>query len=80
MNHSENGNEKNQSKKKYGIAFIGIGSEIIAFLLLGVWFGKHLDEKFQLRGLATALSVLSGLTLWIIHLVYLLKKMNRPSE
>ncbi len=67
-------------KAKKGIVFAGMGFELAGLIVGGLFLGKHLDETYDLGGLATgglAFAVLAG---WLIHLVALIKKFQAEDD
>ena len=61
-------------------AFVGIGFEIIALLIVGVWLGGWLDKKFQLNGMGTAGLVILAMVLWFIQLLQMLKNLQNDRD
>lgn len=57
-------------------AFIGMGAEMIALMLLGVYLGGKADQAWSLSGLGMGLGVLLALILWFIHLMIQLKSLD----
>jgi hypothetical protein len=56
---------------------IGLGSELIALIVVAVWVGRYLDEAWSRKGLGVAVAVSSAFVIWIAHLVVLLKAPKR---
>ena len=63
-------------KKVIGIA-LSLGWIIVTNLILGIWGGKYLDEKFQLFPLFTLLGTLIAFVSIGITLYHIWKKLQR---
>lgn len=54
--------------------FIGMGFELVGLILVSVYLGQVIDEKYALGGLAIALSAMGGLGGWVLHLMWVMKR------
>lgn len=59
---------------KKALVFAGMGFELVGLILVGLYVGQLLDEKFSLGGLGTAGLAMLVLASWLWHLVILLKR------
>ena len=65
--------------KKY-VVFISIGFELVAAIMVGIYFSEYLENKFQSKGLITMGVIFLILTGWFIHITYLLKNLNKNDK
>lgn len=61
-------------------AFVSIGFEIVGLILVAVYLGAYLDEKYQLKGLGTGGMVIVALTGWLVRIILMLKKIQSDEE
>ena len=59
---------------KKALVFAGMGFELVGLILVGLYVGQYLDEKFNLGGIGTAGLAMLVLASWLWHLVILLKR------
>lgn len=62
-------------KNKF-IVFVGIGIESVALILSAVWLGQHIDSYLKIRYVFTSVLPIVALVAWIIHVIYMVKKIN----
>lgn len=63
-------------KSKY-IIFVGMGLELVGIILVTLFVGQALDQKFQTKGLIMIGLSLLGLCGWLIQLVTLAKRLDK---
>ena len=66
-------------KKEY-LVFMGMGFELTALIIAGIYFGQHLDKTYSLKGLGVAGGCLLALVLWIFHLLRLVYRLNKSEN
>lgn len=59
------------------IVFTGIGFELIGLIIGSVYLGSFLESKYSLKGLWTAIFIIISMVAWIIHIVIMLKKVQK---
>ena len=59
---------------------MGLGFELLAVTVIGVYLGQYIDKTYEIKGLATVGLVLGGLGGWAYHLVVLIKKYEREKQ
>ncbi len=62
--------------RKY-LVFVGIGFELVAIILGCIYLGMKLDEKYEGNGMFLVGMSLLGLAGWLIHIVRLLKYLEK---
>ncbi len=65
---------------KSGLVFIGVGFELLAMVLGGLYVGEHVDKYFNLGGKGTITVVFCCLASWCIHFIYLIKKFMKDAD
>jgi len=60
------------------LPFVSIGFELIGLILVGIYAGAYLDEKWAGGGLYQSLLIVLALVGWLIRLIFNLKKLNQP--
>jgi hypothetical protein len=66
---------------KGGMAFIGIGFELVGVVLASLYIGTVLDAHFQgLRGMGVPGAVLLGSIGWFVHLFYLVAAVQKNDD
>lgn len=65
--------------QKY-LVFMSMGFELIGSVLIAIYLGKYLEEKFNLSNLVTVGLIFIFIGAWITHIVYMLKKLNTPKS
>lgn len=60
--------------------FIGIGFELIGLIIASVLLANWLEEKYPSKGMITAGLVLLALVGWFIHIMMLLKRVNKEGN
>lgn len=58
------------------LPFLGMGFELIAMVLAGVYVSEELEKKFNSKGLITLFVFFGLLIAWFIHLFVMIKKAN----
>jgi F0F1-type ATP synthase assembly protein I len=66
-------------KSKY-IVFVGMGFELIGIIGVGLYLGKAIDDKFQLKGVGLVALLILGLVGWLVHIIALAKRMDGQEE
>lgn len=62
--------------KKYAV-FIGMGFELIGVVLVCLFLGQKLEEKYPLKNLWAVLLIFAGLAGWFYRVIILLKRLNK---
>jgi len=57
--------------------FVGIGLELLILVVAGSWVGGLLDGRTGSGQLFTAIMILVAFTVWLVHLIFLLKRFQR---
>lgn len=65
--------------KKY-IIFASIGFELVGLILGCYYLGRHLDEKYQTKGLIFAGLSFLVLIGWLTRVIWLLRRMQKQEE
>jgi F0F1-type ATP synthase assembly protein I len=60
--------------------FIGMGAECVGIVLVFVYIGQWVDEKYGLRGLATAVLAMLGLVIWVVHLLMVVRVLAKQEK
>lgn len=60
--------------------FIGIGFELIGLITAAVLLSDWLEEKYPSKGMITAGLILLALVGWFIHIMMLLKRVNKENN
>ena len=63
-------------KSKYFV-FLGIGFELVAAVLVGIYFSEFLEKKFNSKGYITMAVLFLILVAWFIHITFLLKETKK---
>ena len=61
-------------KDKRAYFFIGMGFELVGIILVTLYLGQIIDDKYSLGGIAIAFLTMGGLLGWLIHLMWLVKR------
>jgi len=67
-------------RKRRGIVFVGIGFELVAFILAAIFIGGFVENKYPSDGLWHAGFIILAFILWIIQVIVMLKKMMKDEE
>ena len=67
---------KSSDPKNPLAVFAGIGFEIVALIFAAVFIGSKIDKSLGLQGIATICLILLATLGWMIHVYFLLKKLN----
>lgn len=59
------------------IAFAGIGFELVGLIILSVYLGEYLETTIPSKGLWVAGLILVSLVGWFIHVVSMLKNIQK---
>jgi NADH:ubiquinone oxidoreductase subunit 6 (subunit J) len=65
--------------RKTGI-FIGMGVECVGIVLVFVYIGQWIDEKYGLKGLATAFLAMLALVVWVVHLLMVVRVLAKQEK
>ena len=66
--------------KNPGVIFIGVGFELFALVLGGIYFGQALDEYYQLNGWGEKGVLAAVLLSWSFHFYILIRRYMRYLE
>lgn len=58
----------------------GLGFELVGLIIGGLYIGQLLDEKFGTKGIMALLILASCLVSWFVHLIFLLKRLEKISD
>ena len=64
------------NKAKY-LVFVGIGLELFAYTMAGIYLGQYADQYLGTAGLMTALLIFIFGGFWFYRIMMVLKKINR---
>lgn len=59
---------------------MGLGFELVGLILGGLYLGQALDDHYGTRGIMVLVILVSCLVSWFIHLIFLLKRLEKISE
>jgi hypothetical protein len=62
---------------KTGLKFVGIGFELVGIVLASLYVGGVLDRSFSLNGMGVAGMILLGTGGWIVHMIILLRGLEK---
>jgi F0F1-type ATP synthase assembly protein I len=62
------------------LIFTSIGFELVGIMLGSVYLGQALDDHFRTKGIALSILMFAGLASWFIHLVFLLRRIQKEDE
>lgn len=65
--------------KKY-LIFTSIGFELAGLMVGAIFLSQSLEAKFQTGGLILVTLLLSVLAGWLVHVVWLLKKLRETKD
>ena len=65
--------------KRY-LVFAGIGMELVGLILAALWLGKTIDDTYGLKGIGVITMSIGALVGWLVHLITLLKSIDRAEE
>lgn len=60
--------------------FVGIGMELVAIELTLIFIGYQIDQKMAWPGLALACGAILGLTIWLYHVIKLLRSYSEGTD
>ena len=61
-------------KDKRAYFFIGMGFELVGIILVTLYLGQIIDDKYSLGGIAIVFFTMGGLLGWITHLMWFVKR------
>lgn len=62
------------------LIFASMGFELVGLIVGGVYLGQILDKEFGTKGLLLMSITIVSLIGWFIHLLFLLKRMEKLDE
>jgi F0F1-type ATP synthase assembly protein I len=67
------------------LIFTSIGFELVGIMLASIYLGQMIDEYYKTKGIALIVLMFTGLASWFMHLLFLLRKIQKdepqdPSE
>lgn len=62
------------------IVFVGIGFELVGTMVVCIYAGLWVDERYGTNGLGIGLFPMLGLAGWIYRVVLLTKRMEKSEE
>ena len=62
------------------LVFLSMGFELVGLVLASVFLGQKLDEMWGTKGIVLLVLTLACLGGWMVHLVFLLKQIERAEE
>ena len=64
------------------LIFASIGFELVGIMLAAIYLGQIIDDHYKTRGVALIFLMFTGLASWLIHLVFLIRRVqkNEPDE
>lgn len=63
-----------------GIVFLGMGFELVAMCMGGLYLGETVKAHYGLETPVSAYMILAMLIAWFVHLFYLLRKFQKEAE
>ncbi len=66
-------------KKAYTI-YLALGFEFAGLIVAFIYLGRWVDQKYNLAGLGIAGGALLGMVIWIIHLVFAMRSLEKDDE
>ena len=61
--------------KKY-IVFASIGFELVGLMVASIFLGQAIDQRYQTKGIAIAALMFIALASWLIHVLFLLRRIQ----
>ena len=58
------------------LIFAAMGIELVSIIMATLWLGQKIDEIYGFEGKAGIILSLIGLVGWLLHIVFLLKKLE----
>ncbi|MBX2995591.1 MAG: AtpZ/AtpI family protein [Bdellovibrionaceae bacterium] len=62
------------------LIFASMGVELVGLIIGCLFIGQVLDEKFGTKGLMVIFFSIASLVGWFVHLIFLLKRIDRMEE
>jgi F0F1-type ATP synthase assembly protein I len=62
------------------LVFMSMGFELVGLVLGALWVGQKMDQYFGTKGIMLIVMVFGCMTSWILHLVFLLKRIESLEE
>ncbi|PWU19599.1 MAG: hypothetical protein C5B49_05505 [Bdellovibrio sp.] len=78
-NDQRTGRARVPQMKKY-IVFAGMGFELVGLIIACLFIGQWLDERFSLKGLGVISFSVLGLVGWLVHLLQMLKLLEKQEK
>lgn len=66
--------------KNPGVMFIGVGFELFALVIGGMYFGKAVDDYYKLNGLGEKIVLGAVLLSWCFHFYILIRRYMKSIE
>ena len=63
---------KKEEKNTWAV-FLGMGFELTALVLVGVYLGRIIDQKYNWNGMGVLAGSMLGLISWMVHFFVLLR-------
>lgn len=69
-----------KKERNKGLIFVGIGIELIGIELSFIYIGRMVDKEMNWPGFGVAFFGIAGLTIWLWHVVRLLRQFDQEEE
>ena len=71
---------KTQKPENTWAVFLGMGFELTALVLVGVYLGRIIDQKYGWNGMGVLAGSMLGLVIWMVHFFLLLKQVQKDED
>ena len=75
---SDISSRENQNRKY--VVFAGMGFELVGFMIVALYLGQEIDERYGTNGLAIAGLSMAALVAWMWHLIVLTKNVSKTNQ
>lgn len=72
--------EEQEPPQKSYLVFVGMGFELVGLIIACLFIGQWVDNTYGTKGLGVAGFSVLALVGWLVHLIQLLKQVEKESE
>ncbi len=62
------------------IKYLGLGFEVTGIVVAGLFLGKVIGESLGNENLGAAIGTLAGFTVWLLHILFLIKSQDNNKK
>lgn len=73
-------NPENAPARKSMLVFVGMGFELVGLIVACLFIGQWIDQNYGTKGLGIAGFSILALVGWLVHLIQLLKQVEKEDE